>query len=73
MGMGYLVGAAGIFLRKTLVYWLVIFYTLGLILAYATSRDMLPVEPIGVLTKVDEALLILSLWQLVKRHPIKTA
>ncbi len=62
MGVGYLVGAAGIFLRKTLFYWLVAFYALGLILAYAASRDTLPIEPVGVATKVDESLLVLSLW-----------
>ncbi len=66
MGIGYLVGALGIFLRKRLFYQLVLIYALALILAYFASRDMLPVEPIGLLTKLDEGLLMVSLWLLLR-------
>ncbi len=70
MGTGYLLGAVGILLRKPALYWLVMFYTLGLILAYAVSRDTLPVEPIGLLTKIDEAALIVTLWPLTRKQAI---
>ncbi len=66
MGVGYLVGAVGIFLRKPLFYRLVLIYALALILTYFASRDVLPVEPIGLLTKLDEGLLMVSLWLLLK-------
>ncbi len=66
MGIGYLVGTVGIFLRRRLFYQLVLIYALALILAYFASRDMLPVEPIGLLTKLDEGLLMVSLWLLLK-------
>ncbi len=66
MGIGYLIGSVGIFLRKPLFYRLVILYSLALILAYGASRDSLPVEPIGLLTKLDEGLLILSVWFLIR-------
>ncbi len=66
MGIGYLIGAVGIFLRKPLFYRLVLIYALALILAYVASRDMLPVESIGLLTKLDEGLLMVSLWLLLK-------
>lgn len=69
MGAGYLVGAVGIFFRKVLFYWLVLFYSLGLIVAYASSRDALPIEPIGISTKILEAFFVLAVWQLTKKQP----
>ncbi|MBI4258714.1 MAG: hypothetical protein HY619_07150 [Thaumarchaeota archaeon] len=65
MGMGYVVGAIVIFLKKGF-YRLIIFYSAALILAYATSRDALPVEPIGIITKLVEGLLIVLLLLLIR-------
>ena len=67
MGIGYLVGAFGILLKKTLSYRVVVFYAIALILAYAASRDMLPVEAIGLLTKLDEGFLAISLSLLLRK------
>ena len=66
MGIGYLVGVVGIFLKKPLFYRLVILYSVALIVAYGTSRDSMPVEPIGLLTKLDEGLLAISSWLLIR-------
>ena len=66
MGVGYIIGSVLIFLRKEIYYWLVMLYSVGLIFAYAASRDTLPVEPIGLLTKADEVVLILSLFLLTR-------
>ena len=68
MGIGYLVGAVGILLKKALSYRVVVFYAIALILAYSVSRDMLPVEAIGILTKLDEGFLAISLLLLLRKQ-----
>jgi hypothetical protein len=67
MGLGYLLSAAGALMRRRVVDGLVLLYAVGLVLAYATSRGELPVEPIGLATKAAEivvaAICALLLWR----------
>ena len=57
MGVGYLACAAAILARRPLADGLVLLYTAGLVLAYATSRGELPIERIGLATKTAETIL----------------
>jgi hypothetical protein len=54
MAVGYLVSAPAVLARRPLADGLVLLYAVGLVLAYATSRSELPVEPIGLATKAAE-------------------
>ena len=58
MGLGYLLSAAALLARRTVADGLVLLYAVGLVLAYATSRSELPVEPIGVTTKAAETIVV---------------
>ena len=68
LGLVYLIGAVGIFLHKRFLYRLLIIYAVALIAAYVVSRQglggSLPISLIGLLTKVDEAILIATLFLL---------
>ena len=70
MGVGYVVVAAFVLLRRPLFDRLAALYTVALLLAYAASRipigTPLPIEPIGVATKVDEAALLVVLVYLFR-------
>lgn len=56
MGIGYVACAVGILrARPRGVDLLVLIYSVALVLAYVTSRSALPVEPIGIVTKVAES------------------
>ena len=66
IGAGYVAGGIAILSGRRLLYTLVIFYAAALVLAYAASRDGLPVESIGLFTKTIEVLLIASLWFLIR-------
>lgn len=70
MGAGYLVSAPAILTRRSIWDGLVLLYTVGLILAYAVSRDELPVEAIGIATKTAELILaaVLALLMLSRDH-----
>ncbi|MDQ2912956.1 MAG: hypothetical protein M3T56_06840 [Chloroflexota bacterium] len=57
MGLGYLASAPAILARRPVADGLVLLYAVGLLLAYATSRGELPVEPIGLATKSAEMVL----------------
>jgi len=79
MGAGYLVFGGLVLLGKTVFDPIALFYTLALILAYAASRDTLPVEPIGLGIKAVEVALLLVLVDLLVRtrrrsrgDPLKT-
>jgi hypothetical protein len=79
MGAGYLVLGGLVLLGKTAFDPIALFYTLALILAYAASRDTLPVEPIGLGIKAVEVALLLVLVDLRVRtrrrsrgDPLKT-
>jgi hypothetical protein len=67
MGAGYLAGAAAVLARRPLFDGLVLLYAVGLVLAYATSRGELPVEPIGLITKSAEITLAAILGFLLRR------
>lgn len=54
MGLGYVLSAAAVLARRQIADGLVLLYAVGLVLAYATSRAELPVEPIGLATKAAE-------------------
>jgi len=74
MGIGY-VGVAIIALRgRTLLLELGALYTGTLLLAYVASRlpidTPLPIEPIGVALKVDEAVLLAVLVWYITRHAV---
>lgn len=56
MGLGYLLSAAAVLVRRPIADGLVLLYAVGLVLAYATSRGELPVEPIGLATKAAEII-----------------
>lgn len=56
MAVGYLVSAPAVLARRPLADGLVLLYAVGLVLAYATSRGDLPVEPIGLATKAAETV-----------------
>ncbi len=57
MGLGYVAAAAAVLARRPTLDGLVLLYAVGLVLAYATSRGELPVEPIGLITKSAEVIL----------------
>ena len=61
MGLGNFACAAGSLLRREWVDDLIVVYAAGLILAYVTSRRALPVEAIGLTSKVAEAVLAATL------------
>jgi hypothetical protein len=67
MGLGYVLSAAAVLARRQIADGLVLLYAVGLVLAYATSRGELPVEPIGLTTKAAEiivaAVCAFLLWQ----------
>jgi hypothetical protein len=56
MALGYVLSAAAVFARRPVADGLVLLYAVGLVLAYATSRGELPVEPIGLTTKAAETI-----------------
>ena len=70
MGIGYVAVAAVILLRSPLLDRLAALYTFALLLAYLVSRlpidTALPIEPIGVATKVTEAALLIVLVDLIR-------
>jgi hypothetical protein len=59
MAVGYAGCAVAIFWRRLEADALIALYSLGLVLAYAATRETLPVEPIGLATKAAEAGLAL--------------
>ncbi|HJW49586.1 MAG TPA: hypothetical protein VJ726_09230, partial [Candidatus Limnocylindria bacterium] len=67
MGLGYVLSAGAVLARRQIADGLVLLYAVGLVLAYATSRGELPVEPIGLATKAAEvivaAICALLLWR----------
>jgi hypothetical protein len=67
MGLGYLLSGAAVLVRRPIADVLVLLYAVGLVLAYATSRGDLPVEPIGLATKAAEiivaAICAFLLWR----------
>jgi hypothetical protein len=67
MGLGYVLAAAAVLARRQVADGLVLLYAVGLVLAYATSRGELPVEPIGLATKAAEtvvaAICAFLLWR----------
>jgi hypothetical protein len=67
MGLGYMLSAAAVLARRQIADGLVLLYAVGLVLAYATSRGELPVEPIGLATKAAEiivaAICAFLLWR----------
>lgn len=71
MGIGYVAVAAVILLRRPFLDRLAALYAFALILAYVVSRlpidSPLPIEPIGVMTKVAEAALLVVLVVLIRR------
>ena len=71
MGLGYIASAPAVLLRRPVLDGLVLIYSVGLVLAYATSRGELPVEAIGLATKAAETLLaaILGTLLLHRRGP----
>jgi len=70
MGAGYVVVAVFVLLRRPLLDRLAALYTGALLLAYIASRLPIdtpsPVEPIGVATKVVEAILLVVLVLLIR-------
>ncbi len=68
MGLGYLASAPAVLARRPLADSLVLLYAVGLVLAYATSRADLPVEPIGLATKAAETVVAVSIGFLVLRR-----
>lgn len=56
MGLGYVLSAAAVLAHRPIADGLVLLYAVGLVLAYATSRGELPVEPIGLVTKAAETI-----------------
>ena len=56
MGLGHVLSAVAILMRRRVADGLVLLYAVGLVLAYATSRGELPVEPIGLATKAAEII-----------------
>lgn len=69
MGAGYAAAVPVVFaLRRRDADLAVLVYAVGLVLAYVTSRTELPVEPIGVATKVAETLLAAILALLIRRR-----
>jgi len=69
MGLGYVLSAAGVLARRPVADGLVLLYAVGLVLAYATSRGDLPVEPIGLTTKGAETIVAAICAFLLLRRP----
>jgi hypothetical protein len=69
MGVGYVLSAVGVLARRPVVDGLVLLYAVGLVLAYATSRGELPVEPIGLATKAAETIVAAICAFLLLRRP----
>ncbi len=67
MAIGYVIGAAMIRAGRPLFLRLVTLYTIILIVAYAGSRESLPIEPIGLATKIVEISLLITLWRLMRK------
>jgi len=66
LGVGYVAGAVVILYGKRLLCTRVLFCSDALVLTSAGSRGGLPVDSIGLFTKTIEALLIASLWFLIR-------
>ncbi len=66
MGAAYLVTAGALAMRKSWSYPLALLYTVGLVLAYAITRDALPVEPVGLAVKAVEVVLAIVLLALIR-------
>ena len=74
MGIGYVLCAAAVLARRPIADGLVLLYAVGLVLAYATSRGELPVEPIGITTKAAEAIVAaICGFQLWRRRETTTS
>lgn len=58
MGLGYVASAGALLARRPLWDGLVLLYSVGLVLAYTTSRGELPVEPIGMVSKAFELIIV---------------
>lgn len=58
MGLGYVASAGALLARRPLWDGLVLLYSVGLVLAYTTSRGELPVEPIGIVSKAFELIIV---------------
>lgn len=69
MGLGYVLSAAAVLVRRPVADGLVLLYAVGLVLAYATSRGELPVEPIGLATKTAETIVAAICAFLLIRRP----
>ena len=69
MALGYGLSAAGVLARRPVADGLVLLYAVGLVLAYATSRGELPVEPIGLATKAAETTVAVICAFLLLRRP----
>jgi len=69
MGLGYVLSAAAVLARRQVADGLVLLYAVGLVLAYATSRGELPVEPIGLATKAAEIIVAAICALLLLRRP----
>lgn len=69
MGLGYVLSAAAVLARRPVADGLVLLYAVGLVLAYATSRGELPVEPIGLATKTAETIVAAICGVLLLRRP----
>ena len=69
MAVGYVACAAAVLARRPLADGLVLLYTVGLVLAYATSRTELPVERIGLMTKSAETIVgLVTAFLLLRRR-----
>ena len=73
LGLGYVLAAAAVLARRQIADGLVLLYAVGLVLAYATSRGELPVEPIGLATKTAEIIVVAICAVLLWRGREKTA
>lgn len=69
MGLGYLLSAPAVLVRRPIADGLVLLYAVGLVLAYATSRGELPVEAIGLATKVAETVVAAVCAFILLRRP----
>lgn len=70
MGVGYVMVAGLVFRENLLLYQVAALYTAGLLLAFVASRlpidSALPIEPVGLATKVDEGALLVVLLRLIR-------
>lgn len=69
MGLGFVACAGALFARRSVLDVLAALYAGALILAYAASRDELPVEAIGLTSKAAEAGLAVVAITLSRRDP----